>query len=124
MAARSDGGGWLILLLIAGGMIWAFTSDDGCEEYASEFSCSYVEDDAEYEVWYWRNLERGNSSDNVRIGKAKGIRMCEVNAQAFAAAVGEPWNYRAYICVLMKDGQRMEKHRNLGEAFGRAPADG
>lgn len=113
MAEGSDGGGWLIGLLFLGGAYWAF-SGGGCDKYASDYSCSYVEKKANYEVWYWRNLENGDDNDNLYIGEAKGIKMCEANARAFAAAIGEPWNYRAYICVLMDDGRRMEKHRNLG----------
>nr|WP_283937618.1 hypothetical protein [Sphingomonas hankyongi] len=82
-----------------------------CSTYASDYSCSYVENDAEYEVWYWRNLDRDDDADETLIGRAVGLRMCEDNARAFAAAIGEDFNYRAYICVLMKDGMRMEKHR-------------
>jgi hypothetical protein len=85
----------------------------GCSEYSSQYPCSYVEEKAEYEVWYWRNLERDDESDNVVIGRAIGLRMCEGNARSFADAIKEPFNYRAYICVLMKDGERMEKHRLL-----------
>ncbi|WP_245648748.1 hypothetical protein [Sphingomonas sanxanigenens] len=47
------------------------------------------------------------------IGHATGIQQCEDNARAFAGAIGETFQDRAYICVLMVDGQRMEKHRNL-----------
>jgi hypothetical protein len=114
MAVNSDSGGWLLLLLIGGGMYLALNGTGDCEKYASEFSCSYVENEAEYEVWYWRNIERDNGADEAYIGRAQGIKMCEDNARAFAASIGEPWNYRAYVCVLLKDGQRVEKHRNLG----------
>lgn len=108
------GGGWLLVLLIGGGLYWAYNGGGSCDRYASDFSCSYVEKKAEYEVWYWRNLEQDNEADETRIGKAVGIKMCEENARSYAASIGEPWNDRAYICVLMKDGRRMEKHRNLG----------
>lgn len=84
-----------------------------CDEYASDYSCSYVENEAEYEVWYWRNLESDNGADELLIGRAKGLKMCERNAQAFASAIGEIYNSRAYICILMDDGKRMEKHRWL-----------
>lgn len=85
----------------------------GCERYASEYPCSYVVDEATYEVWYWRHLENDNPDDEKLIGTAIGIRMCEQNAQAYATSLGEQFNYRAYICVLMDKGERMEKHRNL-----------
>lgn len=84
-----------------------------CTEYASQYSCSYVENDADYQVWYWRNVEADNEVDDTFIGHAKGLEMCEGNAKAFAAAIGENFNERAYICGLMDDGKLMEKHRFL-----------
>jgi hypothetical protein len=85
----------------------------GCSEYASDYSCSFVENNAEYEVWYWKNVENDDPADEVLIGRAVGLAMCQDNARAFAAAIGEPFSYRAHICVLMDDGRRMEKHRLL-----------
>lgn len=85
----------------------------GCEKYASKYPCRYVVEKATYEVWYWRDVENDDESENKFIGTAIGIRMCEQNAQAYAASLDEAFNYRAYICVLMDDGKRMEKHRNL-----------
>ncbi|AHE52330.1 hypothetical protein NX02_02860 [Sphingomonas sanxanigenens DSM 19645 = NX02] len=85
----------------------------GCSKYASEYSCSYVENRADYEVWYWQHLQADDEKDNQMIGHATGIQQCEDNARAFAGAIGETFQDRAYICVLMVDGQRMEKHRNL-----------
>jgi len=95
------------------GFICALLSACGCSKYASDFSCSFVENRADYEVWYWRHVERDNESDNVMIGHATGLRQCEDNARAYAAALGESFQERGYICVLMQDGERMEKHRNL-----------
>lgn len=83
----------------------------GCEKYASDYGCSFVEEKADYEVWYWRNVEKDDPEDERFIGRAVGLRMCEGNARQFASAIGEPWNERAYICVLIDDGKRMEKHR-------------
>lgn len=85
----------------------------GCGKYASEYSCGYLVDEADYEVWYWKDVEADNEADNKFIGHATGIRQCEDNARAFAAAIDDPFSDRAYICVLMDDGKRMEKHRNL-----------
>ena len=85
----------------------------GCSKYASDYPCSYVENRADYEVWYWRDLQADDENDNRIIGHATGIQQCEDNARAFAAAIGETFQDRAYVCVLMVDGQRMEKHRNL-----------
>ena len=98
-------------------LLWAALTScgaaTGCEEYASDYSCSYVVDEAEYEVWYWRNLSDDNPADETLIGRAIGLNMCRGNAQAFAAATGEQFNDRSYICVLMDDGRRKEKHRLL-----------
>lgn len=85
----------------------------GCEKYASAYNCSFVEEKAEYEVWYWRNVEKDDPEDERFIGRAIGLKMCEGNARQFASAIGEEWNDRAYICVLIDDGRRMEKHRLL-----------
>lgn len=112
-ANNSDGSGLLWLIVIVAAAWWLWQGRD-CTEYASDFSCSYIEDKAEYEVWYWRNLDSDNPADEKYIGNAVGIKMCEANARAYAQTIGEPWNYRAYICVLIKDGRRLEKHRNLG----------
>ncbi|MGB3844279.1 MAG: hypothetical protein WA940_00280 [Sphingopyxis sp.] len=101
-------------MLFVGLGLWWWSGKGGCDDYASDYSCSYIKERAEYEVWYWRNLENDRPDDETYIGRAIGIKMCENNARAFAAAIDEPWNYRAYICILMDDGRRMEKHRNLG----------
>lgn len=100
----------VITCLFASG---CFYVPGSCDEYASKYSCNYVENYAEYEVWYWRNLESDNEEDEILIGRAQGLHMCQGNAEAFAAAIGESFNSRAYICVLMGDDQRMEKHRLL-----------
>lgn len=86
-----------------------------CAEYVSDYSCNYVINSAEYEVWFWRNLSSDNEADNQMIGRAQGLRMCENTARAYAAAIGEPFNYRAYICHLIEDGVLMEKHRFIEE---------
>ena len=103
--------------LVTALMTLALTGCDivGCAKYSSEYNCSYLEDRAEYEVWYWRRVEDDNEENNKPIGSAVGLRMCEGNARTHAALIGEEFNYRAYICILMKDGQRMEKHRLLAD---------
>ena len=81
-----------------------------CDEYGSSRPCSYIIDDADYEVRYWRNIQDDNPADEIRIGRAKGLEMCRGNAAAFAATIGEPFNERAYICILV-DADGVEKHR-------------
>lgn len=94
-------------------VVMLFLSACGCDKYASDYSCSYVENKADYEVWYWKNVENDDESDNNMIGHATGVRQCEDNARAYAASIGDEFKDRAYICVLMKEGERKEKHRAL-----------
>jgi len=103
----------MLLKRLVSGFSFAFLSACGCSKYASDFSCSFVENRADYEVWYWRHVERDNESDNAMVGHATGLQQCEDNARAYAAALRESFQERGYICVLMQDGVRMEKHRNL-----------
>ena len=86
----------------------------GCSKYASAYSCSYVEDRAEYEVWYWQHVENDDEDDNKPIGVTVGLKRCEETARMHAAAIGDNWNYRSYVCILVDDGNRMEKHRFEG----------
>ncbi len=105
---------WAGLGLLGSILLVLWVSNSGCSRYASQYSCSYVEKSAEYEVWYWRNLDRGDESDNMLIGRAIGLRMCELNARYFAAAINEQFRYRGYMCALIENEKRMEKHRLLG----------
>ncbi|WP_256869112.1 hypothetical protein [Sphingobium lactosutens] len=83
----------------------------GCERYASRYSCDYVESRAEYEVWYWKNVAADNEEDEQLIGRATGLRMCRENAIAHSQAIDDEFSDRSYICALMENGKRMEKHR-------------
>jgi len=85
----------------------------GCSKYPSAYSCDYVENKADYEVWYWRNVEDDNEDDNKLIGHATGLQQCEDNARAYAEAIGDEFTERSYVCSLMDDGKRMENHRNM-----------
>jgi hypothetical protein len=90
-----------------------FGDESGCEEYASEYSCTYVKEKAQYEVWYWFDVEKNDPKDNRNIGIATGLSNCGEIASTFHQ-INESfrtWNSRSYICVLIKDGVRMEKHR-------------
>lgn len=73
----------------------ALVSACGCSKYASSYSCSYVEKRADYEIWYWRKVADDDENDNVMIGHATGIRQCEDNARAFAAAVNDSFSSRS-----------------------------
>jgi hypothetical protein len=72
-----------------------------------------VEKKAQYEVWYWFNVEANNPSDERYIGITTGLSNCRDMA-IFYNRTNESfrsWSSRSYICILMKDGKRMEKHR-------------
>jgi|AntAceMinimDraft_1070359.scaffolds.fasta_scaffold192737_1 hypothetical protein len=90
-----------------------FGDESGCDRYASSYSCDYVEEEAKYEVWYWFNVAEGNASDERYIGAATGLSNCRSVAHSYHRLNESfnEWNSRSYICILMKDGTRMEKHR-------------
>ena len=90
-----------------------FGKESGCDQYASSFSCDYVEKKAQYEVWYWFNVEANIASDERFIGLARGLSECRDMAISYhrTSESFRSWNSRSYICILMKDGKRMEKHR-------------
>lgn len=90
-----------------------FGDKSGCDEYASEYSCTYVTEKATYEVWYWFNVGENNSDDDKFIGTAVGLDSCRNVAMMYHRQNESfrPWNSRSYICILMEDGRRMEKHR-------------
>ncbi len=100
---------------IAAGLLWwAYDAMlGGCDKYASKFSCRHVINNADYEVWYWRNLSLENPGDERPIGRVVGLRACKDSAMRYAASINEPWNERAYICFLMEKGKYLEKHRLL-----------
>jgi hypothetical protein len=87
--------------------------ESGCDKYASKFSCSYVEKKAAYDVYYWRNLSNGDDKDEKLIGSSVGLSRCRDIAISHANYIHERWNERAYICMLVKDGRNLEKHRLL-----------
>ncbi len=105
----------IIILFVAGYLIYEhyFSADSGCEKYASRYSCDYVVNKALYDVYYWKNLQADEPTDNVLIGSVIGLSACRDSAIVYARSIRERWNNRAYVCVLKKDGKSMEKHRYL-----------
>ena len=87
--------------------------ESGCEKYSSNFSCGYVEKKASYDVYYWRNVSEGNDEDQKLIGSTVGLAQCKNMAISHAGYIRETWNDRSYICMLVKDGKNLEKHRLL-----------
>ena len=104
-----------IILLIAAYFIYTnfFGEESGCDKYASKFSCKYVIEKADYNVYYWKNVSEDNPEDERLIGRVKGLVECKNKALTHSVVVNENWNDRAYICMLVKDGNNLEKHRLL-----------
>lgn len=93
---------------------WVYQSLFGpCEKYASQYSCGYLLNDADYEVFYWRSLSDDNPDDDRLIGRVVGLRACKDTAIRYSTSIDDQWNERAYICVLVKNGEYQEKHRLL-----------
>lgn len=102
----------LTFLILAIGIYYFFVSDEsGCDKYASRYSCNYVVENANYEVYYWHRVYLGNPDDERRIGSTKGLANCRDYAVDYSRRIQESWNERSYICMLVKDGKAMEKHR-------------
>jgi len=102
----------IALMGLAAYFLFLFLSDEtGCESYASKYSCKYVKDEATYEVYHWRNVSDNDPNDERYIGSTVGLSNCRDMAIRYARTISDTWSERSYICALMKDGQRMEKHR-------------
>ena len=103
-----------LVIALAGLIYYFFFSDySGCDKYASEFSCEYVEERAHYDVYYWRNVYDANPSDERYIGTVKGIRACRDLSRNYSVRIEDEWTERSYICMLRKDGKNLEKHRYI-----------
>ena len=102
-----------IIFIIIAIFVWTnyFGEESGCEKYASKYSCDYVEKKATYEVYYWINVSDGDEKDNKFIGTTVGLLSCRDKAIGYSKSINDKWTERAYICALMKNGNRMEKHR-------------
>ncbi len=82
---------------------------NGCDEYASSYSCKHVVYEAFYDAYYW--IE--SKDKYVYLGSSIGLMGCKNLAAAYALKIKEDWWDRAYICHLKKDGRIQEKHRLL-----------
>ena len=104
---------WNIIFIVLAIFIWGkfFGEESGCEKYASKYSCSFVEEKATYDVYYWARVNEDNEKDNKLIGTITGLRNCRDAALRYSISINDKWTERSYICVLVKDGKSMEKHR-------------
>ena len=102
-----------IIFFIIAFFIWTnfFGEESGCDKYSSNYSCDYVEKKATYEVYYWINVSDGDERDNKYVGSTVGLQSCRDIAIRYSNTVKDRWSERSYVCALMKDGKRMEKHR-------------
>lgn len=98
----------------------------GCQDYASDFSCDYIENKATYDVYYWKNLDSDADSNEVYIGQVVGLD----NARNLAINYHEklqqslkkrhpdhvmvPWSDRMYIGMMLGPNGERQKHRYLG----------
>ena len=102
-----------IFILILGFFAYQylFGENSGCERYASKYSCEYVEKKATYSVYYWIRVQDDNPRNERYVGSATGLSSCRDQAIYYSRKIQDNWSERSYICVLMKDGKAMEKHR-------------
>lgn len=102
-----------IIFIIIAFFVWTnfFGDESGCDKYASKYLCDYVEKKATYEVYYWINVSKGDEKDNKYVGSALGLQNCRDMSIRYSNSVKDRWSERSYICALMKDGNRIEKHR-------------
>ena len=87
-----------------------FLSGCGCREYASNYSCSYIKNKATYDVYFWNNINLG---DGEKIGTVTGLASCRELAQNVAFERSQMFGDRKYVCFLMEDGAKIERHRPL-----------
>lgn len=104
---------WNIIFIVLAIFIWVkfFGEESGCEKYASNYSCSFVEEKATYDVYYWARVSEDNEKDNKLIGTVTGLSNCRDAASRYSISINDRWTERSYVCVLVKDGKYMEKHR-------------
>jgi hypothetical protein len=118
---------WLILgYLVVVGVTKIFNSDvkflnskaGSCDKggvYSKQFNCEYIYNKATYDVYYWRYLNSDKS--DRKVGTVVGLSSCRDTAiYAHRDANGKmkqnlEWSDRMYVCMLIKDGRNLEKHR-------------
>ena len=66
------------ILIVFGGLYFIYTNywgvESGCKEYSSRYSCAYLKEKAQYQVYYWKNVEAGDPSDEVYITTTNGLK--------------------------------------------------
>ena len=82
----------------------------GCREYSSDYSCSYIKNKATYEVYYWNDI---SLRDGEKIGTVIGLSSCRELARRISLERNQQFHSRKYLCFLMENGVKMERHRPL-----------
>jgi hypothetical protein len=94
------------------------TEKGSCDKggvYSKQFNCEYIYNKATYDVYYWRYLNSDKS--DRKVGTVVGLSSCRDTAiYAHRDANGKmkqnlEWSDRMYVCMLIKDGRNLEKHR-------------
>ena len=63
------------------------SDETGCAKYASAYSCKYVIEKANYDVYYWRNLDDDNADDEQLVGSVIGLQSCEALAVRYGQSM-------------------------------------
>jgi hypothetical protein len=115
-----------------------FSDTDGCEKYASKFSCDYVENKAQFDVYLWipkwiaealkiQGYDTDQDFIEVLVDRTVGLKSVRDSAiqkyrQILDLASSKlrgwddsrwPWKERGYIGMLKGPGGEREKHRML-----------
>jgi hypothetical protein len=104
----------LLLIYVALTLIGCGESQiDGCKEYASKYSCDYVENQATYNIYFYFSAN-GSKSKEYYLGTAKGLRQCGIQARSYAlqkanGSINYDWSY--ICCMKTKESSCEEKHR-------------
>jgi hypothetical protein len=100
-----------ILALIALSILYRCIGDKtGCDVYASDYSCSFVENKATYNVLFYFPEDKTERF----IGQSKGLSQCYQLARNYAFEKGNGrsdygWSY--ICCMQTEDSNCKEKHR-------------
>jgi hypothetical protein len=75
-----------------------------CDKYYSDYSCKYLDEQASYDVYYYKNIGT-DSEQQVRLGIARtGLISCLNIAVNYAIRINEKWNGISYTCVMVGQG--------------------
>jgi hypothetical protein len=121
----------VVLIVLIVGHIFSSTEKDpsegSCPSYASNYNCDYIKTKASYNVYYQKDVKKNDPKDIYFVTSVIGLSNCrdsaiyehrrEMNYRKKNwenwTDRDDNWSERSYICMLIKDGKPMEKHRLL-----------